>query len=109
MVSRGCVSFSKLLLDLPGFQESEVLMVDEEGRVIISSSDTETSDGGQVSRPLFPVQKVVSDILKKESGYYMEWSIEGEQLIVYHRMQSMGWYYVVKGSSGSLIYQNAPK
>jgi eukaryotic-like serine/threonine-protein kinase len=97
------------LLDLPGFQESEVLMVDEEGRVIISSSDTETSDGGQVSRPLFPVQKVVSDILKKESGYYMEWSIEGEQLIVYHRMQSMGWYYVVKGSSGSLIYQNAPK
>jgi len=89
------------ILQLPIFQTEEILLLDGDGRILVGTNKNIEKKQGKV----FSQHKVVKDIRAKKSGSVIEWTAQGERVILYQRIDSLGWYYVVSGLSHHLIPQ----
>ncbi|MFT6143735.1 MAG: serine/threonine-protein kinase [Myxococcota bacterium] len=100
------------LMEIPELQgKAEAFLLDEAGRVVVRSSQRESSASATTTRtlrmPTFQVDEVVDAITTqgRRSGY-LETEVDNEDtLIVWQRMQSLGWFYVVQGDSSKLLKQ----
>ncbi len=94
------------LLEIPGLRNaSEAFLLNDQGEVVVRSSKKgQEFRGGSlrartIRMPEYDDKEVVQAIKERESGY-----VENEgQLIVYQRMSTLGWYYVVAGKSADLL------
>ena len=95
------------LLDLPGVEEIESFLVDEQGRIIVGSSDLKKSQKKYTSQSKelqeFKVPEVVSKIKQGVSGSSIRpFNIDG--VFVLQKIPSLGWYYVVFGDEKNLLH-----
>lgn len=108
------VTFDHLIHDLleaPEFKGSsdiEAFLLDPEGRVAVRSSarDAEpgaSGAGGGIEMPAFHHPEVVQAIKEKRSGHLQGRGPDGPELVVYNRMGSIGWYYVVVGDVDAML------
>jgi hypothetical protein len=97
------VSFRYLidsLLHLEGMEGSVAYLLDDFGREVVRSDvsledyEQRIYDNRAMMLPEFPVNEVVRSIKSAEPGGYFPWD-EEEKLVVYSRLNAMGWYYVV--------------
>lgn len=99
------------LLELPGFEGapgSEAFLLDPEGHVMVRSSRKGAAfDGNADGRTLtlrdFNEPEVVQAVKEKRSGYVQTRGDSGPEIVVYNRMNSIGWYYVVAGPEDELL------
>jgi hypothetical protein len=88
---------------------AESFLVDEEGRIVVRSSergktfDNQTLRNRAIRMPEFPVPDVVAAIKNKESGRAEVYEDGRDDLVLYNRMNSLGWYYVVRGEESKLL------
>src|SRR5690606_30996518 len=108
------VTFDHLIEDLlvapefRGASDIEAFLLDPDGRVAVRSSargrDPEPAGaGGGIDMPLFHHADVVQAIKERRSGHLQADGPEGPELVVYNRMGSIGWYYVVVGDVDALL------
>ena len=94
------------LLDLPRFEEIESFLLDEEGRIIVSTSDLKRNKKIDPSKelPMFKNADVVSKIKQGVSGASIRrFKIQDNDIFVLQRIPSLGWYYVVFGDEQVLL------
>ena len=83
-------------------------LLDSEGRVVVDSdkkggSFSSAISGRTIRLQDFPVAEVRDEVQAMHSGH-LETTIDGQPtLVLYHRMQSLGWYYVVMGPTADLF------
>ena len=88
---------------------AESFLVDDQGRIVVRSSERgkQYEAGGRGNRsirmPEFPVPEVVKEIRAMASGELELWDSGQKELIVYTRLNSLGWYYIVRGTEGDLL------
>ena len=88
------------LLRVEDMEGSVAYLVDDFGREVVRSDVTledyekRIYDNRAKELPEFPVPDVVRSIKSAEAGGYFPWQEEGK-LVVYSRLNAMGWYYVV--------------
>ena len=87
------------LLSLPTYSElTKSYLVDGEGKIMISS------DQEKDQQKLFPMERVVNDIKRKQSGYLLVNKKSGEkELVFYSYLETSGWYYIVSGLEKKLL------
>ncbi len=79
-------------------------LLDPDGRVVVSSADTEdASPPTTVDLPLFGEPSVVQAVKERRTGFKRGLGSNGDQLAVYQRMNSIGWYFVVSGPESVLL------
>lgn len=90
-------------LDIHGIKES--YMLDEEGKIILRSSQSNTTDEEKQKKEfsLYPQPEVIKEVKAKHSGYMEVDSPEGLLLLAYYRIPSLGWYYVVEGLESEVL------
>lgn len=100
------------LLEAPEFKDLEnveTFLLDPEGRIAVRSSrkGKEVTGGALRNRtmrmPDFHHPDVVRAVRDKQSGWLQADGPEGMELVVYNRMHSIGWYYVVAGDVDELL------
>ncbi|MFT4627468.1 MAG: serine/threonine protein kinase [Myxococcota bacterium] len=94
------------LLEAPEFKGAdgvEAFLLDPEGKVVVRSSKKgkEVRSGIKnrtLRMPTFDHEGIVTAVLEKRpGGYAVSDGADGEELVMYNRMHSIGWYYVVSG------------
>ncbi len=92
-----------LLLPADTPEGVEGFLVDEDGRIVIQSSEERAFGERKYTRSLrlkrFPVPDLVAAIDDRDSGYLEA----GGELMLFYRMNAIGWYYVLKGDSATLL------
>ncbi|PIQ26085.1 hypothetical protein COW36_02215 [bacterium (Candidatus Blackallbacteria) CG17_big_fil_post_rev_8_21_14_2_50_48_46] len=100
------------LLHLPDYQVIQTYLLDDQGRIMVRSSDRkrkyglrfgEDSLGQALDLPLFPQSQVVEKIKAKGSGQlsYLE---DGRRiLLAYYRLDALNWYYAVAVDEDDLL------
>ena len=105
------VSFRYLiegLLTVENLEGSVAYLLDDFGREVVRSDVTlkdfenRIYDNRAKELSEFPVKEVVRSIKGAERGGYVAWE-EEEKLVVYSRLNAMGWYYVVVVDSNSVL------
>jgi eukaryotic-like serine/threonine-protein kinase len=100
------------LLEAPEFKDKagvETFLLDPKGRIVVRSSKKgkEVRSNAHRARtmrmPEFHHKEVVNQVVKKRSGSLKARGPHGRELVVYNRMHSIGWYYVVAGPEGTLM------
>jgi serine/threonine-protein kinase len=111
------VSFDFLiaeLLEAPEFAnvpDVEFFLLDPEGRIAVSSSSkgkkgSTAIENRELRMPDFPVPEVVRAVKEKRSGLTEVLDDQlagGRRVLLYNRMGSIGWYYVVSGPAEALL------
>ena len=90
------------LLNMTDHKEIQAAyLLTHEGKVVIDSTSSQEHQVSNRIRKLesFHNQQVVDAIRKERSGY----SIKGDHLTAYYKIESMGWYYVIEGKESSLL------
>jgi len=87
---------------------SESYLLDQEGRVVVDSSKKgkEFRSGiaaRTIRMPEFEFGEVVEAVKDRRSGYAEVSKDRVRYLVLYNRMNSLGWYYVVSGEAGDLF------
>ncbi len=90
---------------------AESFLLDDQGKIVVRSSEKgKKVEGGALrNRTIrledFPVPEVVTAIKNLESGKQQHWNPDTQQtdLILFNRMNSLGWYYVVRGPEDALL------
>jgi len=98
------------LLSLEHKAVNETFLLDRGARVVVRSSEavlgverSKLNRSGGLKLPLFHLQPVVDAIAQNRSGM-MKVTHGGKQLMVaYHRLEALGWYYVVIADSRRLL------
>lgn len=105
------VSFRYLidgLLMVDNLEGSVAYLLDDFGREVVRSDvtlqdyESRIYDNRAKELSEFPVQEVVRSIKGAERGGYFAWE-EEDKLVVYTRLNAMGWYYVVVVDTDSLL------
>jgi hypothetical protein len=80
-------------------------LVDEQGRIVVDSgaSQHRAIQSSAEELPLFPESEVVRAVQRGHSGHVESWSQRGAELLIYYRLDSLGWFYVVRGNADSLM------
>jgi hypothetical protein len=80
-------------------------LVDDEGRVVVDSGVSQyiAVQSSADELPPFPEPEVVRAVQNGLSGYVESWTQRGSELLIYYRLDSLGWYYVVRGDGESLM------
>jgi serine/threonine protein kinase len=91
--------FVEGLLALPSFQTEDIFLVDGEGNILIHADQEKDIS----KRKTFPMERVVQDIRQGKSSSIIEWTAQGEHMIMYQKIDSLGWYYVVVGLTHRLF------
>lgn len=88
----------------------EVLILDEEGQVLISTEDAGKSPAGGRSgkakrTPVFEVDEVVKSVKSFEKAGLIEDAEVDDKaaLVFYNRMEGLGWYLVVVGDPSEML------
>ena len=96
--------------EFAGAEDIEAFLLDGEGRIVIRSSKAgkqfkgaNTGRQRQIRMPEFHHEEVVQAIKEKRSGQIEARGPEGMEMVVYTRMNSIGWYYVVAGDVGEML------
>lgn len=94
--------------ELSGLAEAYVL--DELGQIVLQSSeDREFSDlllqRRRIRLKRFDVPQVVTAVRDGVNGHVL---LPDGDLVVYYRMDSMGWYYVIRGPGRPLLRGAGP-
>ncbi len=111
------VSFDFLiaeLLEAPEFSQVsgvEFFLLDPEGRIAVRSSSKGKNgkaaiENRELRMPSFPDQEVVRAVKEKRTGVLETADPQlagGRHLVVYNRMGSIGWYYVLSGPAEALL------
>ena len=90
------------LLELPetvDIEGAESYLLDPSGNIVVGSRNSDTVSADNIDMAPFHNANVVEAIQEKRSGHLIE---DGE-LILYNRMHSIGWYYVVVGPEDELL------
>ena len=108
------VSFDYLienLLEAPEFANVpgvEFFLLDPEGRIAVRSAGAKlpaaAEDGSPIVMPAFPDDEVVAAIHAKRTGYAQISGSDGQRVVLYNRMGSIGWYYVISGPAQALMH-----
>jgi hypothetical protein len=53
--------------------------------------------------PEFSESEVVRAVQNGYSGHLESWTQRGAELVIYYRLDSLGWFYVVRGDAESLM------
>ena len=91
--------FVESLLALPSFKTEDIFLVDAEGKILIHADQGTDISTNQT----FPMNRVVQDIRQGKSSSIIEWTTEGEHMIMYQKIDSLGWFYVVVGLTHNLF------
>ncbi len=90
------------LMVIPDPRMVESFLLDQEGRIVIRSSDKDR-DPAEVAaldnkkRPLYPYPEIVADVQAGNFGYQEVRRKDGQELwIVYDDIEALGWAYVVE-------------
>ena len=71
----------------------------------VKGKKVSAKSGRELRMSEFRIPEVVEGIDALESGY-VEVTVDGmDQMAVYNRMHSLGWYYVVLGNTDDLLEQ----
>ena len=90
------------LMLIPDPRMVESFLLDQEGRIVIRSSDkgrdpAEVAALDNKKRPLYPYPEVVADVQAGNFGYQEVRRKDGQELwIVYDDIEALGWAYVVE-------------
>ncbi|MFT4979937.1 MAG: serine/threonine protein kinase, partial [Myxococcota bacterium] len=90
------------LLELPGIEGiEETLLLDPQGRVLVRSADTQPrlDSEGELSLPMFSSPETRQAIRGRGTGYFQD----DDEVILYNRLGSLGWFYVVRGPADVLL------
>jgi eukaryotic-like serine/threonine-protein kinase len=105
------------LLSLPGHAAvTETLLVDDEARVVVRSSDTSADPGstpgetpttdldseGAIELHPLELPAVRSAILEHRSGHIEPDEAGPQRIVVFYPLSSLGWYYVVVADSAKI-------
>ena len=98
------------LMEIPELADTtETFLLDNTGRIVVRSSQLDASGSTASTRtlrmPTYPVDAVVDAMTTqgRRSGY-LETDVDGEEtLVVWQRMHSLGWFYVLQGTSDDLL------
>ena len=93
--------FIEQLLELPVFETEDTFLVDEKGEILVSAKANKTT----LNNKTLPMKRVVKDIQAGKSSSVIEWSNQGEHMVVYQKIESLGWFYVVVGRTDHLLPQ----
>jgi serine/threonine protein kinase len=98
------------LLDVDSLPpDAEAFLVNEDGQVVVRSSQLDIKYDARPGAPLrlaeFQNEDILLAIKDRDPGSYVKAvSDDGErELILYNRMNSLGWYYIVRGPEVSLL------
>ena len=104
----------KRLMSMYGMEGlEETYLLNNEGKIIVSSSDKAQSYGlGTLINSIdelevFPNEYVVNKISRGQSGHYFYIDRGREKVIAYYKLNSTGWYYVAKADAEELL--NTPE
>ncbi|MFT4624988.1 MAG: serine/threonine protein kinase [Myxococcota bacterium] len=81
--------------------EAEVYVLDEEGFVVVSSSSKgqtfrDTDKGKPLKRKkTFPIREAIAPMVERQSGLVEVSTPDGDKVVVYYRMGSIGWTYAL--------------
>jgi eukaryotic-like serine/threonine-protein kinase len=96
--------------EFSGVDDVEIFLLDAEGRIVIRSSKAgkefkgaNTGKQRQIRMPDFHHKEVVTAIKEKRSGQIEARGPNGMEMVIYTRMYSIGWYYVVAGDVGTML------
>ena len=90
------------LMLIPDPRMVESFLLDQEGRIVIRSSDKDRDPAEVVAlndqeRPLYPHPEIVADVQAGNFGYREMRRQDGQELwIVYDDIETLGWAYVVE-------------
>jgi serine/threonine protein kinase len=99
------------LLQIPAISDdSEAFLLDEQGRIVVRSSQAgrqfrSSLSGRTIRLPTFEVTEVVDAVTRQgRTSGYVETEVDGQDVLVaWQRMHSLGWTYVVQGPSRELL------
>jgi hypothetical protein len=110
------VTFDYIIEDLlvapefVGNPDIEAFLLDADGKIVVRSSKAgkeykgaNTGKQRQIRMPEFQHDEVVEAIRQKRSGQIEARGAEGMEMVVYTRMHSIGWYYVVSGPISAML------
>jgi len=97
--------------EFAGKEGIEAFLLDAEGKIVIRSSKAgkefkgaNTGKQRQIRMPDFHHEEIVEAIQEKRSGGQIEArGPEGMEMVIYTRMHSIGWYYVLAGDVGEVL------
>ncbi len=92
--------------EFAGRDQINTYLLDPSGRVVVDSRRPAASAAlvnGVLHMPDFDVPAVVRAVKERRSGYVRVADATPERLIIYNRMGSIGWYYVVDGTPAVLL------
>lgn len=84
-------------------------LLNEEGRIVVASSDrAESYKLGTLVNSIkdltvYPRKEIVNAILNGESGYFSYKENGKEKLIAYYRLNSIGWYYLAEADAAQIL------
>ncbi len=101
----------KTLMNLPIAAVRKTYLLDEQGRIVLRSSDQrEVKDNKKIHTgfelPPFPFAPMVTQIQAGESGYLF--NHDGSTLYVFDRLNALGWYFVVEANAPQLLTTATP-
>ncbi|MCG8380079.1 MAG: serine/threonine protein kinase [Proteobacteria bacterium] len=95
------------MTEFPGIEDTYLL--NEKGQIVVASSDrAESYKLGTLINSIrdltvYSNPEVVDAIMQGKSGYVSNKSGGKEKLIVYYRLNSIGWYYLAEASTSQII------
>ena len=99
------------LLEADAFKDSETIetfLLDENGMMVVRSSwkgqSARSSSKDRAMRVrAFSHEEVVEHVKERRSGKQLVAGPKGLELVIYQRLNSLGWYYVVAGSEAEVL------
>jgi hypothetical protein len=98
------------LLSMPDMEGTEAFVLDEEGRILMSTrAEADVSSQSALRtralrRKMFEIEAVTEAVAARVGGYLEVTGAGGEpELVVWSRMGDMGWTYVVQGPRSALM------
>ena len=81
---------------------NETLLLDQQGRVLVRSSRRESTitKNDRLQLPPFSTADTVRTVVDRGSGYMVS---EEDGLVVFDRLGSVGWFYVVTGDADVMM------
>lgn len=86
---------SKSISDIAGYEITESYLLDKKGRVVIQTKDNKW-ETNEMDRERFSNMAVLQGIQTQKRGTIIQSNSIGEELIVYHPLNTLGWTYVVR-------------
>ena len=98
------------LLSVPGVRYiRETYLLDDEGRIVVRSSDRARATKGKgewakrLEMETYPFSEVVDRISSRESGYARVEQEDGPRIVGHYRLGALGWYFVAEALADDVL------